>query len=103
LEIDMLGRSLKDAGIKLVLDHSSEWQEQADLAFDWWIQSVAPEKFTIDDFRDFCEEIELPQPHHPNAWGAFGRRIQKRLHPVGFIESKRPSAHARIIRMYERA
>jgi hypothetical protein len=99
----MQGRSLKDAGIKLVLDHAAEWKEQADLAFDWWLESVAEDRFTIDDFRSFCEEIEFPEPHHPNAWGAFTRKLQGRIHPVGFIESKRPSAHARVIRMYQRA
>jgi len=99
----MQGKSLKEAGIKLVLDHATEWKEQAELAFNWWLESVAPETFTIDDFRDFCEEIELPSPHHCNAWGAFTRKLQGRIHPVGFVESKRPSAHARVIRMYQRA
>ena len=99
----MQGRSLKDAGIKLVLDHAEEWEDQAELAFDWWLESVADQQFTMDDFRTFCEEIELPQPHHPNAWGAFTKKVQSRIHPVGFIESKRPSAHARVIRMYCRA
>ena len=99
----MQGKSLKEAGIKLVLDHAEEWKDQAELAFDWWLESVAQQQFTMEDFRTFCEEIELPQPHHPNAWGAFTKKVQNRLFPVGFIESKRPAAHCRVVRMYQRA
>ena len=45
----MQGKSLKDAGIKLVLDHAEEWKDQAELAFDWWLESVAEQQFTMDD------------------------------------------------------
>ena len=96
------GADLRDAGIDQVLDNAEAWAEEVGRAFHWWLETQAPEVFAIEDFRSCAESHGLPQPHHVNAWGGLAKRFGHLIEPVGYTQSQRPSAHARLTRTYKR-
>lgn len=95
--LDFTGQQLKDAGIASVETHSAEWQDHAaeviaDLAW-------SGRQFSTDDFHARLKYL----PHHPNAIGAAFRRAQKSgvIRRVGWQQSERAAAHARVIAVYQ--
>lgn len=94
------GRQRRDAGIELVNANSSgEFAAVCQEAIDYLADKGEP--FTVNDVRD----LVVLEPHHVNAWGGQINAAVKagRIRRVGFTESDRPEAHARVIRVYEGA
>jgi len=91
----LTGEQEKEQGQSLVESHNPHWIEimrQAAVNF-------ARERGTVttDDLHQFGDMLGLA-PRHPNAFGAIFRGPQWKS--VGFVKSKRVSAHARIIRQW---
>lgn len=97
------GAALRDAGIELVLENAEQWASEIEVAFNWWLEHVAPAEFTLEQFRMFVEAHDMPPPHHPNAWGGLAKKFANRITPIGYTTSTRPQAHARLTRTYRRA
>lgn len=97
------GAELRDEGIAQVMDNAAVWSAEIGVAFNWWLEHLAPAEFTLEQFRMFVEAHDMPPPHHPNAWGGLAKRFADRIQPVGFTTSTRPQAHARLTRTYKRA
>jgi hypothetical protein len=97
------GTELRDAGIALVGKSNESWLLSSSTYFYYWLKFVAPEEFTIEDFRMYAAGNGLPEPHHPNAWGALSRRHRTLIKPVGYTQSQRPLAHSRLTRTYQKA
>ena len=55
--------------------------------------------FSTDDARDLAEG----EPHHHNVVGAVFRELAlaEVIHPVGWVESTRPSARGRAVRLWK--
>lgn len=96
------GAALRDAGIDQVLDHAADWATEVRLAFRWWLETEAPEEFAIEDFRACVERYGITKPHHVNAWGGLSKKFAHLIEPVGYRQSLRSSAHARLTRTYKR-
>ena len=90
----MKGRDLRDAGIAAVSIGREDWIAKArDMAI--WIAKESGQ-VSINDVRQF---IDLPDDFHPNTWGAVLRGDA--FEPVGFCQATHPSAHARVVRIYQ--
>lgn len=90
------GRELRDAGIEKVTGSDPDWQLHARSVIRELAASGEP--FSTDDFHDRLDF----QPHHHNAVGGVFRWAMREglIEKQGTLESKRPSAHARLIWMY---
>lgn len=99
----MEGAQRRDAGIERVLSSHQAWRNEISVAFNWWLENCAPPEFTFEQFRNFLEACDYPNPHHPNAWGGLAKTFADRIQPVGYTTSIRPQAHARLTRTYRRA
>ena len=97
------GAQLRDAGITLVGNHNEDWLLKSTFKFTFWLEFVAPKEFTIEDFRIYAAANGLPEPSHPNAWGALSRRHRNLIKQVGYTQSQRPLAHSRLTRTYQKA
>ena len=101
--LDFSGKDRKAAGIDLVLENEPEaWKDTVyalllDLAYNW-------HRFTSDDLRADAGARGVPEPHHPNCWGAVFARAAKAglIERVGFRHSTLPSCHARAISVWTR-
>jgi len=98
----MRGDQLRDQGIGQVMLNAADWSLISDVAFRFWLTHVAPKEFTIEDFRLYAEKNDMPQPHHPNAWGGLTKRFAHLIEQVGYTQSRRPSAHSRLTRTYKK-
>jgi hypothetical protein len=98
----MLGASLRDAGIARVMETARPWADEAQAAFAHWLTHCATEEFSLEQFRAWAEANGLPQPHHPNAWGGLTKKLAPYITPVGFTQSTRTAAHARLTRTYRK-
>jgi hypothetical protein len=97
------GAQLRDAGITLVGNNNEDWLIRSSTYFYYWLKFVAPKEFTIEDFRIYAADKGLPEPSHPNAWGAIPRRHKTLIKHVGFTQSQRYLAHSRLTRTYQKA
>jgi len=97
----MNGKDLRDEGTDRVQRGDPEWHEAAFMALTSFCRRW--ETFSSDDFRMWIAGYYDEQPRHHNSWGAlFNAAVKDGLiKPVGFKLSKRPSAHARAIRIWE--
>ena len=68
----MTAEAKKQAGISSVLQ--SDWTASAEACFRRFLVRIGDKDFTSDMFRQFAETDGLPDPHHPNAWGALSNR-----------------------------
>jgi hypothetical protein len=99
----MNGDQLRDQGITLVLDNAGDWALVSQVNFSFWLEHVAAHTFSIEDFRIYAAANGMPEPHHPNAWGAISKRFKHLIKTVGYTQSLRPLAHSRLTRTYQRA
>lgn len=89
------GQQLRDEGIRRV--------SRGNVEFLKWARSVAREiayrrgRVTTDDLRVYADAYGI-EPSHPNVWGAIFR-VPGWRH-VGWAPSRRPSAHARYVRVW---
>lgn len=88
------GVQLRDEGIKKVKKNNEAWVEKARST----AKSLAIWKgcVSIDDVLEACPR---PASVNPNATGAVFR--EKCWKKIGYTQSKNPSAHARVIGLYE--
>ncbi len=96
------GERLKRDGIRIVLDNQgNSWSEMAQHLIAHYIKRHGP--CLMEDARVFALECGLPEPSHPNAWGAVSSGLSRK----GQIEmtgdrskSKSVKSHARIQPMW---
>jgi hypothetical protein len=98
----MQGALLRDAGIDRVMENARLWADEAQAAFAYWLTHCATEEFSLEQFRTWAQANGLSEPHHANAWGGFSQRVKHLITPVGYTQSKRVSAHARLTRTYRK-
>lgn len=80
-----------------VLSNDREWTQKA-------IACLRAIPTNVEFQADWFRSIGLPEPHHPNAWGAVIHAAAKLglIEQVGFARSKLPSARARIVGVWKR-
>lgn len=103
------GRQLRDAGMRRVTTHNSQWAAKAQKLIDQEFALLVPTSlFTGEDIHQWLDDAGLEQPEHPNAWaaviGANCRRWLKdgSIEQAGAISASRPEAHSRLIRRYRK-
>lgn len=92
------GEVRRDAGIERVTDNNRDWM---DLALSR-LEKLEFDEATGEDFRML---LELPEPKHSNAWGAFVRTAIARglVMPTGhWVKMKDPRSHARMTPLYRK-
>ena len=87
------GRARRDKGLAKVSQGFGWWLEQARFA----AEKIARERGRVssDEIHESCP---LPPDAHHNLMGAVFK--DPRFKPVGYLPSRRPEAHGRIIRIY---
>lgn len=96
------GQQLRDEGIKVVSEHNENWMGYALDAAKIFIARMDTDTFTGEDIRLALRYI--PQPTHPNAWGALINTLVKRkiIVPTGeYQQPKDRTSHARAIQVYK--
>lgn len=81
-----------------VLDNADDWwRSTAERALRWWAESGM--EFDAFDIT----ELGVPDPDHPNRWGAlFQSAVTAGLIvPVGYRQSRRPSRHGGVCRVWK--
>lgn len=72
------GRRLRDKGIEKVTNHAASNFERCSSSARYFVKHVAPETFTGEDIRFYCEQcLGKTIMHHPNAWGALINSLVK--------------------------
>lgn len=66
----MSGKSLRDEGVKKVLENNAKW---ATLAHNTLVRLKIPQGSLVtgEDLRQALSDAGVPEPRHPNAWGGF--------------------------------
>jgi hypothetical protein len=105
-----LGRALRDQGMESVETNSGEWKHIVrGLGETWMARQSVNTTFTGEDIRMFVQSMGVPQPHHPNAWGAVIGGIIRRalkvkdIEVVGIRGSNNPTSHARRVVVYRKS
>jgi len=96
------GQQLKEKGIKEVSEHNENWTEHAISTAKGFVAFQNDSTFTGEDIRFACQW--MPQPKHPNAWGALISTLIKRkiIVPTGeHRQMKDKSSHARSTPVYK--
>jgi hypothetical protein len=104
-----IGRNLRDAGMEAVEENSGEWKDLCkQYAHRWFEAQPAETVFTGEIIRLAFQSESLPDPHHPNAWGAvIGGCLRSWLKSnraafVGVSPGRDPKAHARLMLTYKK-
>ena len=97
------GQQLKEKGIKSVSEHNENWMANAIMTAKRFVyyQGLTG-TFIGEDIRLACQW--MPQPKHPNAWGALINTLVKRkiIVPTGeYRQPKDKNSHARAIQVYK--
>lgn len=98
------GESLKEMGMSSVLASADaanfNWTDYALSLLEYFAKSVR--QFSSDEFRAHFVN-HLPEPPHPNAFGALFNRAAKAgiIRHVGYIKSVRASAHRRVVGVWQ--
>ena len=96
-----LGGSLKAEGTKRVSTNNEDWLDAAVSLLRSF--AARTDAFTNGDFRNWAKG--LPEPAHPNAWGALFNRAARRgiIRKTGrFLTNGVPSARARLVAEWRR-
>lgn len=91
------GKTLRDEGTALVLEHEEPaWKEEAYRVIE--TLAAKGEPFTSEDV---WANISTPPAHH-NSMGAVMNGAAKRfsIQVLGYRQAQRPSAHARVLRVW---
>lgn len=95
--LEPTGADLKKAGQELVVRNERiDWRLNVLALLQQYASSYA--EFTADQFRRYCAEQKVPEPHHHNVWGALFTTAHRRdwIRPTGQSSlAKRKAAHAR--------
>jgi len=92
----MNGKQLKEQGQIRVEVNNQEFVDA--MRFNARLIAKQNGSVSTDDLRAVADRLNL-KPKHPNCWGSIFRG--KEFQPLGFIQSKIPSNHARVIREWE--
>lgn len=100
------GKQLKATGIArtLAAEHDA-WLNHTIAVLGQYARSKG-KPFSMAEFRDAWDDLGYTQPHHPNCWSAVmaAAARQKLVKPTSeWVESKRPAAHRRWVRLWEAA
>lgn len=73
------------------------WRDVAERALSWWAEAGV--EFDCYDLT----ELGVPDPDHPNRWGALFTTAQQAglIVPVGYRPSRRPSRHGGVCRVWK--
>lgn len=99
-----VGRAMADRGAGLAADRADRvtpgWSDHARLFAERFLGTVS--RFTAEDLRDAARGI-VAEPPDARAWGVILRSLahQRRIHRVGFGESRNPGSHARPVAIWE--
>ena len=97
------GDLLKQAGIAATLAaERKEWRERAIELLGNYAR-LAKRPFSMDEFRRAWQDLGYGEPHHANTWGAVMNAAARRnlIAPTGeWVESVRPEAHRRFVRLW---
>ena len=80
LEFDLsASKAARDRGAGLAEDHAgATWNERAiEIALSF-LKASGPEGALFEDIRSYASLLGLPEPPHPNAWGAVALSMSKR-------------------------
>lgn len=105
LNIFSSGSELRDAGIKVAVDHANDvnegWSEKAHHHLVMYLKQN-PGQFQAEDARVYAEGQGLPDPPVKQAWGGVIRNAAKEglITPVGYAPVKNPKAHCAIVRVW---
>lgn len=99
------GETRKLRGIGRVTDHNGEWLGNVLALVARLAILQGRDGFTVEDVRALAERRGLPEPDHPNAWGAAMHVARRRglIREAGYRKATRADAHARVIRAWEAA
>lgn len=96
------GEAAKEAGTALVIENNKRFSEAVKALIAEF--AAKPDEFTSTDVRLRAAELGIPEPSHPNAWGACFFAAAK----AGIIEKTgeyKPSAfeksHAAIVAIWK--
>lgn len=94
---DREGEARKAEGQELVAANNADWLDTVDYAI--LCHANSGRTFTVEDVRIRCRGVALPEPKHPNAWGAAFSRAAKQglIERVGYQKNRLASAHSRIV------
>ena len=100
------GQQLKEKGLAQVSEHNENWMENCLKVAKWFVfQHGLSGEFTGEDIRLYCvTHGHIPQPKHPNAWGALISTLLKRkiIVPTGeYRAMKDNTSHARKTPVYK--
>lgn len=93
----MNGKTLRNEGIALIEKNTDDsWNDEVDSVIETLANSRA--SFTSDDVWENVTSL----PENNSAMGAAFNRARKWgiIKVAGFAESRRPSAHARVVRVW---
>lgn len=96
------GKSLKEQGIRLVIENNYPWHEAV---IGLFVEHFPRDMdFAADDLRDFCESAGVNPPKSFNCWGAVMNTLRSRKHItlVGYRKHRRKSSHYRLVGMWRR-
>ncbi len=88
-------------GIHQVMSHSLKWSDVALDALKAFAVRIG-KPFTTEDFR---QSALVPEPHHPNAWGAIFNAAARKgvIRQVGFSRPSNIKSHASVVMTWEAA
>ena len=93
-------KARRDAGIESVT--RKRWIDNA-ISMTNDLRGKVPEPFAVEDLRKALTEAGLEDPHHVNAWGAFGMSLSRRkmIARTGeWRHAKSKTSHARFTLLY---
>lgn len=105
------GDSGRDEGIRRVKQHTPpEWGEAYRKHVMAWFDRLPEGRcFRGENFRmELIFNHALPQPHHPNVWGAHARSLintllqQNRIRTVGLSKALFTKSHSHQYALYEK-
>jgi hypothetical protein len=100
LEFDLsASKAARDRGAGLAEDHAGPtWNQRAvEIALSF-LKAAGPDGAMFEDIRSYASLLGLPEPPHPNAWGAVALSMSRRKLIVKtgvWINSSSVAAHAR--------
>jgi hypothetical protein len=108
--MEFTGEDLRDAGIEQVLLSEGHWRDIYRRTLNaWFIRKPHGFIFTGESLRRVGRFVGMPEPHHPNAWGAMASSMLRQWMRDGEIKltgkfrlAKSPATHAHAYREYQK-
>lgn len=104
------GRALRDAGEQQVLHFETDFKSVYRAMAQAWFDALPyGATFTGEIMRLVMQAMRIPEPGHPNAWGAMAGAMLRhwmkaeRVHVVGLLQAVTPRSHAHYYRQYMKA